>query len=169
MKKMTEGGVGVPKFDQLVKTPEFQEFLEEWCLHVSESTPPEFLFETILRQQRQNAPGINEFIDFITPRRWALVKKAVWAHITIDQQAILDALYAEEFYEKLKAMISIVRLQILKSCVKSDLERVEVQMRNESIPVSVPAPAPAASMSTPTSELKKEEEVSAAPVPATQS
>lgn len=170
MKKFTEGA-GVPKIDQLIKTQEFKDFLEEWCLHVSESTPPEFLFETILRQQRANAPGINEFIDFITPRRWALVKKSVWQHITAEQQEVLDGPYAEEFYEKLKAMISIVRLQILKSCVKTDLERVEVQMRNETGPAPTPTPVaavPAATTTTTTTEPKKEE-APATPVPAAHS
>lgn len=136
----------VKKADQLAATPEFKEFMEEWCGHVESRLDPENLFDTIQRKYQKGDATVGEMIDFMSWRRWAKAKTIIWPHLTAEQQTLLSDKFAEDYYEMMRALVNLMRKSAMTQWQNWEKERIApppppAQDAPESAP-ETPASAP---------------------------
>lgn len=124
------------KLDAVADTQGFRDFMEEWCLHLEDNLDPEVLFDSIQRRYQQNDVAVGEVMDFMAGRRWDKAKAMIWQHLTPEQQATFQRENAKPYYEKIRAMVVLMKASAMKQWQKWEAERVELpQPPASTIPV----------------------------------
>lgn len=137
----------VKKADQLAGTPEFKEFMEEWCGHVESKLGPEVFFDTIQRKYQQGDATVGEMIDFMSWRVWPKAKAIIWPHLSAEQQVILSTEAAKSYYEMMRALVNLMRKSAMTQWQKWEQNRMApppppAENAPEPAEAQVPAPTP---------------------------
>lgn len=149
----------VKRVDQIAGTPEFRDFMDEWCLHVEDKLEPELLFDSLQRKYQNGDVAVGELVDFMSGRRWAKAKTVIWPHISGEQQSTLSSGHAEKYYEKMRALINLMKSSAMKQWQKWEIERSQptpppAKDAPETAVALAPEAVPAPIVETPSTEVQ---------------
>jgi len=137
------------RVDQILSSPQFKAFLEEWILYVEDDVPYQLMFDSISRKLKREDELACEFSDFVAGRRWSKAKSLLWPRLSETQKKTLEKPYAEIFYEQVRAKLSIIRSKSVDVWESWAKEEQAVTAANAAAATPVPAPAPAPAPETP--------------------
>lgn len=126
--------------DKFLATPEFQEIVEEWSIHVEGQAKPVSFANTILTYMAaETRPDLKiaatTFQSFVEPRAWKRMFASIKPHLKEEALKIFETPHAEEFYEGFRA--------ILSAALDSHYEAiVEAHQTKQETRVKVPEPVP---------------------------